>query len=81
MGEAGKDALRVGLDRTIMLAFHDLTGRDNGQYDDRIRTRAVVRDRQPSNRPIRHADRRLYAPGGGIQAVMDAERLGFLGAV
>ena len=22
MGEAGKDALRVGFDRTIMLAFH-----------------------------------------------------------
>ena len=56
-----------------------MTGRGNGQYDDRIRTRAMVVDRQPSNRPIGHADRRLDARGGGIQAVADAERLGFLG--
>ena len=56
-----------------------MTGRGNGQYDDRIRTRAMVVDRQPLNRPTGHADRRLDSRGGGIQTVADAKRLGFLG--
>ena len=49
------------------------TGRES------VRTLAMFVDRQPSNRPISHADRRLDARAGGIQAVVAAERLEFLG--
>ena len=59
----------------------DMTGRGNGQYDDRIRTRAMAVNRQPSNRPIGHANHRLDFRGCGIQAITDAERLGILGGV
>ncbi len=51
------------------------TGRES------VRTLAMFVDRQPSNRPIGHADRRHDSRGGGIQVVADAERLGFLGCV
>ncbi len=56
-----------------------MTGSVNTQHDPRVRAGAMGVSRQPSNRPIGHADRRLDARAGGIQAVVAAERLGFLG--
>ena len=76
---SGHSASHPPVRRDLPKGRTDMSGRGNGQYDDRIRARAMVVDRQPSNRPIGHADRRLDFRGGGIQAVADAERLGFLG--
>ncbi len=56
-----------------------MTGGVNTQHGTRIRAGAMGLARQPSNRPIGHADRRPDARAGGIQAVVDAERLGLLG--
>ena len=76
---SGHSASHPAVRRDLPKGRTDMTGRGNGQYDGRNRTRAMVVYRQPSNRPIGHADRRLDSRGGGIQAVADAERLGFLG--
>ena len=85
MGEAGKDAVRVGVDRAIKLAFYGArVSPDAGLFpcrDPSVRGCVMGVDRQCSNRPIGHADRCLDARADGIQAVVVAERLGFLGAI
>ena len=58
-----------------------MMGGVNTQHDPRVRAGAMGVDRQPSNRPIGDADRRLDARARGIQAVVAAESLGFLGGI
>ena len=58
----------------------DMTGRGDGQHDDRIRALAMVVAGTPPEGPIDHQNRRLSVECVGSMDAANPEGLGFLGA-